>query len=112
MSDFSVAFPNSRKTYVEGHQGVRVPVRQIALSGGEPPLHVYDPSGPEAVDVSSGREKWREPWVAPRRAAARAGRRVTQLHFARNGDITPEMEFVAIREGLPAEFVRDEVARG
>ena len=31
---------------------------------------------------------------------------------ARRGEITPEMEFVAIREGLPAEFVREEVARG
>ena len=37
---------------------------------------------------------------------------VTQLHYARKGEITPEMEFIAIREGLPAEFVRDEVARG
>ena len=37
---------------------------------------------------------------------------MTQLHYARKGEITPEMEFIAIREGLPAEFVRDEVARG
>ncbi|HKW02983.1 MAG TPA: phosphomethylpyrimidine synthase ThiC [Vicinamibacterales bacterium] len=37
---------------------------------------------------------------------------MTQLHYARKGDITPEMEFVAVREGLPAAFVRDEVARG
>jgi len=43
---------------------------------------------------------------------ARAGRRVTQLHYARRGEITPEMEFVALREGLEAEFVRSEVARG
>ena len=34
------------------------------------------------------------------------------MHYARKGEITPEMEFIAIREGLPAEFVRDEVARG
>ena len=40
------------------------------------------------------------------------GRRVTQLHYARRGEITPEMEFVAIREGLEPEFVRAEVARG
>ena len=40
------------------------------------------------------------------------GAAVTQLHYARKGEITPEMEFVALREGLPAEFVRDEVARG
>jgi phosphomethylpyrimidine synthase len=43
---------------------------------------------------------------------ARAGRRVTQLHYARRGDITPEMEFVALREGLEPAFVRSEVARG
>jgi len=43
---------------------------------------------------------------------ARPGARVTQMHYARRGEITPEMEFVAVREGLPAELVRDEVARG
>ena len=37
---------------------------------------------------------------------------VTQMHYARRGEITPEMEFVAIREGMEAEMVRDEVARG
>ncbi len=34
------------------------------------------------------------------------------MHYARRGEITPEMEFVALREGLDAEFVRNEVARG
>ena len=37
---------------------------------------------------------------------------VTQLHYARRGIVTPEMEFIAVREGLDAEFVRSEVARG
>ena len=46
----------------------------------------------------------------PRRALP--GRRVTQLHYARRGVITPEMAFVAAREGLSVEFVRDEVAAG
>ncbi len=40
------------------------------------------------------------------------GTPVTQLHYARNGEITPEMEFVAVREGVPAELVRDEIAAG
>jgi phosphomethylpyrimidine synthase len=40
------------------------------------------------------------------------GRTVTQLHYARRGEITPEIEFVATREGLEPEFVRAEVARG
>jgi phosphomethylpyrimidine synthase len=48
---------------------------------------------------------------APRLRAA-PGRRVTQLHYARRGEVTPEMDFVAIREGLDPTFVRDEVARG
>ncbi len=42
----------------------------------------------------------------------RDGRSVTQMHYARQGVITPEMEFIAVREGLPADFVREEVARG
>ncbi|MCB9722081.1 MAG: phosphomethylpyrimidine synthase ThiC [Candidatus Omnitrophica bacterium] len=43
---------------------------------------------------------------------AKPGANVTQLHYARRGIITPEMEFIALREGCAAEFVRDEVARG
>ncbi len=40
------------------------------------------------------------------------GAPVTQLHYARTGEITPEMQFVATREGMPAELVRDEIAAG
>ncbi|OHV20354.1 phosphomethylpyrimidine synthase ThiC [Parafrankia soli] len=47
---------------------------------------------------------------APRRATA--GRAVTQLAYARRGEITAEMEFVALREGLSPELVRDEIATG
>src|SRR5882724_8568478 len=43
---------------------------------------------------------------------ARPGKCVTQMHYARRGEITPEMEFIAIREGVTPELVRDEVARG
>ncbi|KIL48232.1 phosphomethylpyrimidine synthase ThiC [Jeotgalibacillus soli] len=43
---------------------------------------------------------------------AKKGKNVTQLHYARKGIITPEMEFIAIRENVEPEFVRDEVARG
>jgi phosphomethylpyrimidine synthase len=46
------------------------------------------------------------------RLRAAAGRTVTQLHYARRGEITPEMEFVAVREGVAPELVRDEIARG
>ncbi|HEV7179568.1 MAG TPA: phosphomethylpyrimidine synthase ThiC, partial [Candidatus Baltobacteraceae bacterium] len=43
---------------------------------------------------------------------AKPGANVSQMHYARKGTITPEMEFIAIREGVEPEFVRDEVARG
>ena len=112
MSEFASAYPNSRKVLVDGARGVRVPMREIALSGGESPLRVYDTSGPQDVGVANGLPKLREAWVAPRRAAAKTGGPVTQMEFARRGEITEEMEFIAVREGLPADFIRDEVARG
>jgi phosphomethylpyrimidine synthase len=43
---------------------------------------------------------------------AKAGRTVSQLHYARQGTITAEMQFIAAREGMDAEFVRQEVAEG
>ena len=43
---------------------------------------------------------------------ALAGRTVTQMRYAKQGVITSEMEFVALREGVSAEYVRDEIARG
>src|SRR5262249_35902987 len=107
-TDYGNAFPNSRKKYLDGPYGIRVPVREISLSGGEPPLTVYDTSGPLGHDARSGLLKLREEWIRPRRGHDR----VTQMHYARKGEITPEMEFVALREGLPAELVRSEVARG
>ena len=55
-----------------------------------------------------------EQFAGQRRPPLRAkpGMNVTQMHYARRGDITPEMEFVATREGVDASFVRDEIARG
>ncbi|AXK21043.1 phosphomethylpyrimidine synthase ThiC [Bacillus sp. COPE52] len=43
---------------------------------------------------------------------AKEGANVTQMHYARNGIITSEMEYVAIREGVEPEFVRKEIAEG
>ena len=124
------AFPNSRQVLVEGDR-VRVPMREIRLSGGEAPLRVYDTSGPRGGDVRQGLPRLREAWITGRGGVADgpagsaaaglpgAGRRcrratggVTQLHHARRGAVTEEMEFVALREGFDPEFVRDEVARG
>ena len=106
-SDFASAFPNSSKVHVDGPSGIRVPMREIALSNGET-VRVYDSSGPRGHDVRAGLPKLREGWVAGRRGTAA----VTQLHFARKGVVTPEMEFVAIREGFDPDFVRSEIARG
>src|SRR5438034_6897410 len=59
----------------------------------------------EAVEQFTGGEGRR-----PLRALP--GDRVTQLHYARAGHVTPEMEFVAVREEVDPELVRSEVARG
>ncbi|MGH7499931.1 MAG: phosphomethylpyrimidine synthase ThiC, partial [Gemmatimonadales bacterium] len=105
LPGYGDAFPRSTKVYVEGSRGIRVPTREIALSGGEPALRVYDTSGPGGVDPRVG--------LPPVRRPPRPGTEcVTQLQFARRGEITPEMEFAAIREGTEPELVRSEVARG
>src|ERR671913_2568275 len=126
--------PNSRKVYVGPY---KVPVREITLAGGEPPMQVYDSSGPQGHDVREGLPPLRREWIAARkdvesvprtyipdskrraelpktlfRAVLRGKDNVTQLHYARRGEITPEIEFVAGREGFDPEFVRSEVARG
>jgi phosphomethylpyrimidine synthase len=167
--------PGSRKVYASGcaHPDLRVPFREVALhpSAGEPPVTLYDPSGPytdpdAAIDIERGLSRTREAWIdargdvefvearavkpedngnvgagkltpefpaLPKVRRAKAGACVTQLAYARRGIITPEMEFVAIRENLrreavgirdgedfgaeipdfvTPEFVRSEVARG
>jgi hypothetical protein len=65
-SSWPDAFPNSTKVYVEGARGVRVPVREIALSGGVPPLRVYDTSGPQGFDVREGLPAVRGEWIRAR----------------------------------------------
>jgi phosphomethylpyrimidine synthase len=165
----------SKKIYV-GER--RVAMREITLepSSGEPPVRVYDTSGPYTdpdarIDIMAGLPALRRDWIigrgdvesydarsvkpedngltGPDRAKgvepfphvvrrplrAKAGMNVSQMHYARRGIITPEMEYVAERENLgrarlaeyvrdgqdfgasipdyvTPEFVRDEVARG
>ncbi|MCA1057351.1 phosphomethylpyrimidine synthase ThiC [Rossellomorea aquimaris] len=82
----------------------------------------------EDVDVYKGREivpedngyrkedpgaslKW-FPNVNRNPLQGKAGSAVTQMHYAKNGIITPEMEFISIRENVDPSFVRDEVASG
>ena len=52
------------------------------------------------------------PYINSKPLRAHERKNVTQLHYARNGIITPEMEFIAIRESVEPEFVRKEVAEG
>ena len=87
---FAEAFPNSTKVFDEsfvdtpdGRVQLRVPVREVTLSGGEPPLRLYDTSGPQGHDARQGLPKLREPWVAPVERDARQASSVTQLHYAR-----------------------------
>src|SRR3569623_1041047 len=104
--------PASERVYREdpGHPDIRVPVRRIHLSAGEPPVDVYDTFGPRTTDLTKGLSKLRQPWID--RRIARGDVNFSQMHYARRGEITEEMRFVAMREGLAPEFVRDEVASG
>lgn len=66
--------------------------------------------GRAAVRRGEASAAWRGERRTPRRALP--GRRVTQLHYARAGAVTPEMRYVAAREGCDVELVRSEVAAG
>jgi phosphomethylpyrimidine synthase len=102
------------KTYLPGSRpDIRVPMREVRLSTGDSVV-LYDTSGPYtdpdvATDYERGLPRLRERWIAEREPVGGA---VTQLAYARAGTITTEMEYVAIREGVTPEYVRDEVARG
>ncbi|WP_184279737.1 phosphomethylpyrimidine synthase ThiC [Brevundimonas vesicularis] len=169
----------SRKVYVAGelYPDIRVPFREVAVhpSANEPPVTIYDSSGPYTdptvtIDIKRGLPHVKSSWqrdrgdIAPvanprevkpednghasgRHLAPRfdtsnhrvfkgvEGRPVTQYEYAKAGVITPEMEYVAIRENLrreqnspcirdgedfgaaipdfvTPEFVRQEIARG
>ena len=109
LSPVEATYPGSRKAYLEA-DGVRVPVREISLGGGESPVRVYDTTGPQGFDAHDGLPKLRTPWIA--RRSARGDSNLSQMHCARQGEITEEMRFVALREGRSAQFVRDEIAAG
>jgi phosphomethylpyrimidine synthase len=167
------------KVYASGelYPDLRVPFREVAVhpSANEPPVTMYDSSGPYtdptvAIDITKGLPHVKSSWqldrgdiapvaqprevkpednghasgkhLAPRFDVSNhrvfkgvPGRPVTQLEYARAGIITPEMEYVAIRENLrreqsapcvrdgesfgaaipdfvTPEFVRQEIARG
>ncbi|WP_300317563.1 phosphomethylpyrimidine synthase ThiC [Idiomarina sp.] len=131
-------FPNSTREFIQGSQpDIHVPFRRIHLSetlhqptpGVKPPpnlpVDVYDTSSvygdPNSViDANTGLKPLRSGWIRERaKSTNKCG--VTQLAYARRGIVTPEMEFIALRENMgrehlhnpvTPEFVRDEVAQG
>ncbi|MDT7784441.1 MAG: phosphomethylpyrimidine synthase, partial [Pseudonocardiales bacterium] len=103
----------SRKVYREVASDIRVPFRRVELTNGEH-VDLYDTSGPytdenATIDVHSGLPDLRSGWVAAQEPINGA---VSQLAYAKAGIITPEMRYIAVRENLDAEFVRNEVAIG
>lgn len=130
-SHYGNAYPNSRRVYVsEGN--VSVPMRQVALSDGEPPVLLYDTSGPRESESVDGLPQVRRNWVlergnvaelpveidrtdtniSPIRSVLKGTGGITQMYHAKKGVVTKEMEYIALREGLDADFVRSEVASG
>ncbi|MCK5726801.1 MAG: phosphomethylpyrimidine synthase ThiC [Thiotrichaceae bacterium] len=144
-AEITQPFPNSKKVYLQGSRpDIRVGIRQIQQTETEasfksapnPPIPVYDTSGPFTdpditIDLTKGIPDVRATWIAERddtellagpsskygqeRQAnpelaslrfehvrlprkAKAGKNVSQMHYARQGIITPEMEYIAIRE--------------
>ncbi|QLY34960.1 phosphomethylpyrimidine synthase ThiC [Nocardia huaxiensis] len=90
---------------------LRIPVRRINLTNGEH-FDVYDTSGPytdseATIDLEGGLPKLRDEWAKPEIDGPR-----TQLAWARAGIVTKEMHYIAAREGVSPELVREEVAAG
>ena len=147
----------SRKIHVPaaGNPAVKVAMRAIDLDPSciEPPLNVYDTSGPYTdpaahIDIMAGLPALRRDWImargdvesydaralrpedngqiGPDRSGgvqpfpnvirrplrAKAGANVSQMHYARRGIITPEMDYVATRENLGRAQMRDHVRDG
>lgn len=146
------AIRGSRKIHV-GPLGVAMRAIDLDPSCSEPPLNVYDTSGPYTdpnvrIDIMAGLAPLRRDWIeargdverydarelrpedngqlGPDRSGgvqpfpnvnkrplrAKAGANVSQMHYARRGIITPEMEYVATRENLGREMLREYVRDG
>lgn len=133
-NNIKISYPDSEKVYLHGkiYPDIRVGVRRINLTPTikmekgkrvekpNEPLLVYDTSGPYSdpeidIDLRRGIPRMRESWIE--------GREGTQMFYAKQGIVTPEMEYVAIRETMDCkqrgidtyitpEFVRQEVAAG
>ena len=99
----------------EGHPHIRVPFREIALepSANEPPVRVYDTSGPYTdpaarIDVRAGLPPVRAPWIAARRLPTVAPRAVRPEDngFARGENLVPACPAPhTVHEGQPGQMV-------
>ncbi len=94
---------------IDVHQGLtRLRANWIEERGDSETIHQLSSSYTQQRLADEGLDHLRfEHLPQPRRA--KAGRRVTQLHYARQGIITPEMEFIALRENMGRERIRGEV---
>ncbi|GAC1424478.1 MAG: phosphomethylpyrimidine synthase ThiC [Candidatus Velthaea sp.] len=89
------------------------PIRRSWIEGRADTVELEKPSSIYRIARESMHELDALRFVTNRKArVAKRGANVSQMHYARRGEITPEMEFIAIRENVKPEFVRDEVARG
>lgn len=134
-NNIRISYPRSEKVYLRGtlYPELRVGMRRISLNPTvtthdgvrteteNPPVLVYDTSGPYSdpaveIDLSRGLPKLKKPWTDRRGPG-------TQLYWARQGVVTEEMEYVAIRENMNCqelgieshitpEYVRRQVAEG
>src|SRR3954447_10440554 len=141
----------SRKIYI-GERRVGMRAVDLEPSSGEPPVVLYDTSGPYTdlaarIDIMAGLPEVRHDWIrgrgdveevaqrelrpedngqlGPDRSGgvqafpnvrrtvlrAKPGANVSQMHYARRGIVTPEMEYIAIRENLGRERLAEASAR-
>ena len=138
-SNLKISYPGSEKVYIRGsiYPNIKVGMRMvtqlptISIKDGErtekpnPSIYIYDTSGPYGdnnidIDLKKGLHPLRESWIKKR---SEKDTNVSQMYYAKKGIITPEMEYVAIRENMNCkmlginsyitpEFVREEVANG
>ena len=131
----NIRYPGTKRHFIEGKifPDVKVGVRQVIQSpslmevNGEKqeitnkPINIYDTTGPYGdenmtLSYEDGIPAIREAWTSKRKAGE------TQMYYAKKGIITPEMEYVAIRENMNAsllgidmitpDFVRKQIAAG
>lgn len=100
---------------VDIRKGLPALRNQWILERGDVEAYVGREIKPEDNGYSEGDPRANLEWfphVNKKPLRAKHGQNVTQMHYAKKGIVTPEMEFIALRENMDPEFVREEVARG